>query len=308
MKRKLVKQGAATLMVSLPAKWLKEFNLGKGDEVDIDEADNSLVITKQGIAKKKETEISITKEVETGIRTLIINSYRTGYDLVKVNFLNEKQFKIIKECLRDYLIGFDITTKGKNSCTIENITEPSAEQFDVIINKMIFNTKEVIELTKDRLNGKKIESDYIENSLRMHQYGSFCRRVITKKQREIKEPYLFWTFLTIFTHGERNLYHLNKFLDKNQVKASKETLSLFDDLSNMFDLIVKAYRKKEIQLLEEVHFLEKDIIYQKGYKLMSTKKGKENIAIYHLLNSIRNFYLSTSPLMGLLLGEKKGIV
>ena len=33
MKRKLVKQGAGTMMISLPTKWIKENNLDKGDEV-----------------------------------------------------------------------------------------------------------------------------------------------------------------------------------------------------------------------------------------------------------------------------------
>ena len=43
MKRKLVKQGPATLMVSLPVKWLQSQNLNKGDEVDIEVKDNKIV-------------------------------------------------------------------------------------------------------------------------------------------------------------------------------------------------------------------------------------------------------------------------
>ena len=37
MKRKLVQQGAATMMVSLPSKWIKKFGLKKGDEIDLEE-------------------------------------------------------------------------------------------------------------------------------------------------------------------------------------------------------------------------------------------------------------------------------
>ena len=37
MKRKIVKQGSATMTISLPATWIKKFNLKVGDELEIDE-------------------------------------------------------------------------------------------------------------------------------------------------------------------------------------------------------------------------------------------------------------------------------
>ena len=54
-------------MVSLPAKWLKTLNLGKGDEIDVEEIENSLVITKEGTKGKKEAEINLTTQTDTGI-------------------------------------------------------------------------------------------------------------------------------------------------------------------------------------------------------------------------------------------------
>jgi len=45
MRRKLVKQGAATMMVSLPSKWVKDQKLKKGDEVEVSEAEGRLQIT-----------------------------------------------------------------------------------------------------------------------------------------------------------------------------------------------------------------------------------------------------------------------
>ena len=52
MKRKLVKQGTTTLMISLPSKWLKNNALNKGDEIEISDDQNGLIITK-GAAKQQ---------------------------------------------------------------------------------------------------------------------------------------------------------------------------------------------------------------------------------------------------------------
>ena len=40
--RKLVKQGTATLMVSLPAKWIKQQELEKGSQVEVEENNESV--------------------------------------------------------------------------------------------------------------------------------------------------------------------------------------------------------------------------------------------------------------------------
>ena len=74
MKRKLVKQGAATLMVSIPSKWAKANNLDKGDEVELDEFRNRLVLSVDGTSQRSERIIEINSLTESTIRTLITST------------------------------------------------------------------------------------------------------------------------------------------------------------------------------------------------------------------------------------------
>ena len=300
MRRKLVQQGTTTLMISLPAKWLKRYNLVKGDEINLEEADENILISKQGIEARKETEINLTKQTETGIRTLITNAYRAGYDIVKVKFDNQTQLETLQNSIKEYLLGYDITKKEEHFCIVENITEPSSHQFDALFRKIFFNIKELIQITKNRLQGKQIP-DYKEITQKIHQYDSFCRRVIAKRQKEVKDPNLHWAFQTLLIHGQRDLYHLNKFLDKNETKASKEIIELFNDLDKLFTKLTEAYLKQDTTLLEEIHEREKELIYKKAYALLKSKRNGEAIIIHHVMDSIRNFYLASSPLMGLFL-------
>jgi len=44
MKRKIIKLGTATLVVSLPSKWTKKFNLKSGNDLELEEANSNLII------------------------------------------------------------------------------------------------------------------------------------------------------------------------------------------------------------------------------------------------------------------------
>ena len=67
MKRKLVRQGSSTLMISLPSKWVKSNNLDKGSEIDIDEKENVLEISVERKEKKSRDKDEEIRNVE--IRT-----------------------------------------------------------------------------------------------------------------------------------------------------------------------------------------------------------------------------------------------
>jgi len=300
MKRKLVQQGAATLMVSLPRKWIKAFNLKKGDEINIQEQNQNLVLSGQETSIKKELTLNLTHKTEAPIRFLVISLYRAGYEKITIQYSEEKQFQIINQTIKKYLIGFDVTDKKKDSCVIENLTEPSPEQFEIILQKILYNIKSMVELTKERLEAKTPGLDYKEVLQTIHQYDNFCRRSMTKQNKE-KAVY-YWNFLSIIIHNSRDLYNLNQFLDQNNkgLKVSKETTGLVEDSLELLNSIIKAYQKKDITELGEVDE-KKNKLIRTGLEILRKSKGDESEILYHLISAIRNLYRSTSPLMGLLL-------
>ncbi len=298
MKRKVVRQGAATMMVSLPSKWVKKVHLKKGDEIDIEESDGNLVISKEAREVKKQATINISNYTESSIRVALWNAYRAGYSRIAVSFAEEKQYSTVKDVIKNYIIGFDVTKKEKNSCVIENITEPAEEQFDILFRKILYNVSLLINITEDRLRNKPGVEDYNEVVLKIHQYDNFCRRVISKKNLGT-QSYLLWSFLTLLIHGQRELYHLNRFLDKNKVKFIH--FEFYSKLRKIFDLLNEGYIKNDLSKFEKIHEMEKGILYDEFYDIIQKNKGKENVALYHIAVAIRKFYLSVSPLVGLLL-------
>ncbi len=298
MKRKLVQQGTSTLMVSLPSKWIQKLGLKKGDEISIEQRDSGLLISREGTSGKKETTINLRTQAESAIRTAIVNAYRSGYDVITINFNDDEQYRHIAKINKEYLIGFDIAEKKQNSCILESITSSSEGDFEVILRKIFYNIRSLIENTEQRLLKKTKFEDYPDVASRIQQYDNFCRRLLAKNDPLGAKTNLFWSFLTLLIHGQREFYHLNRYLDRANI--SFKEISFFSNVKKVFSLLEEGYLKKDFAKLEEIHDIESKMIYKEFYSLVQ-KNQKENIILYHLTSAIRNFYLASSPLIGLLL-------
>lgn len=292
-----MQQGTTTLMVSLPAKWVQRHHLQKGSDVTIEYNDRTLLVSAGETNMKSEIAVSLPTITESSIRTLITNTYRSGYDIIRVDFKSEEQYKILQKIIRELLIGFEVIKKEKNYCIVENVTEPAAEQFDAIIKKIFFSIQELFEIIEKRFIDSKLDVEEVEG--RIQRYDNFCRRVIAKQKLSFPKSEFWWGFLTLLNHGQRELYLLHKQI-KSTVSLRARKLLRYD--LEIFELLRKAYFENNISYLGRLHELEKEAFYREGYEALAEIKGKENILVYHLLASIRQFYQANSPLTGLLYG------
>lgn len=286
------------MMISLPAKWIKEYNLKKGSEIEIEEVDDNLIVSATPVDVKSETCIKLGNLKEVSIRTLIANTYRRGYDRIKVNFDNEEQFKILNDAIKTKLIGFEVTKKEKNYCIVENITEPSPDQFDALIRKIFYNLTSFIEITEDRLKGKENGWNFEEVAERIQKYDNFCKRVISKKKLQNKKSEFLWTFLTKLVHASRELFHLNNLIT-NKTKASENVIEILEGAKEISELIKNAYLQQSLDNILKIHE-QSNLLREKGYSFLETK-GKENLIIHHVMNYIRTLHLSTSSLTGIII-------
>ena len=285
-------------MVSLPSKWIHSNNLDKGKEINLEVIDNNILISPSQIETKKEAIIQLKGLTESLIRTLITNTYRRGFDKIKVNFESEKQFKILNSTIKTRLIGFEVIKKEQSSCIIENITEPSPEQFENILRKIFYSIHDLFETTEKRFQQQSSLEEIEEIEERIQKYDNFLRRVLSKNIKS-KNSELLWNFLSLLIHAQRELYLLNRILGRKH--PSKGFLELLKNAKSLAILIQKAYTEKNPSILEDIHNQEKELIYKKAYELLKSIRGEESILTYHLTSSIRQFYLSSSPLSGLIL-------
>ena len=303
MKRKLVRQGKTTLMVSLPNNWVKRNNLQKGAEVSLNEDNNNILISTEQKKIRRKTVITLTSDTEPSVRTAIINAYRSGYDIIRINFKNKNQHILIDQIINSYAIGLEMTKIDKLYCILESITEPEQQRFDVVFRRIFYNVQQLLEFTSERLKGKEQHINYENIVLKIHCYDNFCRRVISKRNEPSYRAGLYWSFLGLISQAQRELYHLNIFLNSNKVIFKNE--KLFGHFKEVIELISSAYAKKNLEEIEKVHDLKKKIKRTLLYPLMIKGRNEENIVISHLVTSLRLFHLTCSPLTGLILKPEK---
>ncbi|MBW2999123.1 hypothetical protein KY339_00495 [Candidatus Woesearchaeota archaeon] len=303
MKRKIIKLGQATYVASLPSKWIRKYNLEKGDYLTVEESEDSLVFS----AKEKLVKIELTIDLDVSNynrRTIFImlhQAYRKGFDKLKVKFKDKEQLEIIRRITKDTLLGFEVVKEEDNKCVLQNIAEPSPEKFDVILRKEML-------LIKEDING--IHESFKNNTFEMQKredvkesfdnFNNFARRVIIKNKVEgPKNSYLLYYFVSQLSLIQHGYYYLYKLYNKEQPKKiDKVLLELLKKTNDVYDLLYQSFYKKDIALAHKTR-KESDDIQKDIYKEIQKGQGLRNNILLVLSNIIRTIAVATTVLFGL---------
>lgn len=300
MIRKSIQINPTTLAITLPSKWVKSHNVGKGEEISIDEERGKLVVSPPKEAKpiKKSAHLELKSEYRQYIKIVITNAYRLGYDVLELGFRTEKQFDLIKDVVANQTIGYEITEKKGNRCKIESITEPPEDKVDVLLKKIFFTIKDVSGTILDFLNNNsELDLKYLKSQrFDLDQYIYFCKRNISKTRFEEKS-YLKWTMLSYLLLVEHALFRLVNYFVKNKVKPSTKFISVYEKIHILFSDYFDSYFKKDINEFSKIYEEAEKLLYNDFEELF--KKGKEGGAIYQMAQILRHTALCCFPSTGI---------
>ena len=243
MKRKLVRQGHATLTISLPSKWLKTFNLSAGNEIDMDEEGNQLIIS-----AGKGTVIEKGALDTSGLGTLLVRCiaamYKKGYDEITLNLESPEQIEKIQELLQKYFMGFEIVSQGKSTCTIKTISKGMEEEFDALLRRIFLVQKgmgtDFVEAVKEsdyaRLKSIRTSED-VNNRL-----TTICRRVLNKKGKTKNIAFMYGTVEQLECIADEYRDLINYIIGKKP-KIGKELMEMFKQINKMFEMYYECFYK-----------------------------------------------------------------
>lgn len=264
MIRKISKVGPSSLMISLPSKWCKKYDLKKGNEVDLIEDTGTLKIILKDF-KLYGSSITITlPEKEKFMRRQITRLYTQGFDEIKIFFKDNESVELIEKTL-NFLIGFELIDMGKDSCIIKNISKEIESEFDNILRKLfliiLMMADRCVEFikTNDRSElMKNLETEKVAN-----KYTYFCERIINKKRfgKENKTN-LFVVVFTLEQVADRYL-DISKHLLERKLNISLEEEKYLKEINNLFRKFYEQFysRKNEnIFFIRNKHFEIKNAI------------------------------------------------
>lgn len=271
MKRKVIKQGHNTLTVTLPSKWVKNFNVLQGQEIDIFERDNGLFMTTKKSNSYEKIEIDITGMDIPTIWKNFMSAYREGYDEILVKFppklkmespykhftrhaFDEKynRPKKLESCydmisdIVDRFIGYEIVEQGEDQVVVKSMGKVTDKEFDSSLRRIFLILDQMAEQTLDSITKKnpKIVSNTHDIDISLDKFTDYCIRVLNKTGgREKQKTHILFSILFMLELLADEFKNIaNHFLQDFPKKS-------FDNLEKSMEGI-----KKEIALYQELFY------------------------------------------------------
>ena len=263
MKRKLVKQGAATMMISLPTKWIKTNNLDKGDEIDLEETNNNLIISsKKGISKENKIKFDISGFNILSNR-VILNLYIRGVDEIELTFTEFEDIKKIQKQIIPELLGFEIIKQTQNTAIIKDVTGLDNQEIDDLIKRIFFILDSMAEELTSAIKNKESFDPIIETDKGVNRFSSFCLRILNK--RGYKEFSKTSQIYEIVTRLEEigDIYKDIARECQKKMKPEKGEIAILEDLRRLIndfnDLLFKYDKSNLLNLAKEYESIRRRI-------------------------------------------------
>jgi phosphate uptake regulator len=179
MKRKAIQLANNTLVVSLPADWVKKSRISKGDDLEVSEMESKLVISASKTAEAGQISVDVSG-MDPMIKRMLGALYKSGYDEVKVRFASVAELKTVQEVVREEFLGFEVIDQKKDYLIFKKVSHIEPKEFSTMLRRMFLI---IISMAEDSLAAvEKNDKAWLE-AIALHdkdvnKIADFCRRVL----------------------------------------------------------------------------------------------------------------------------------
>jgi len=288
MKRKVVKHGPATYIVSLPSKWVKEFKIEKGSELEVEEFGDKLLVTLGREKLGNELSVDVSGLHPRLVDRLLVRAYQKGYDRVSLKYDNPEVFKVVQERIYE-LMGFEVIEQKDDSCLIQSITSNVELDFNESLKKAFVSVIDMGKICYDSFLNKDEKSLGIVSNRdsEVNKFCYFCLRKINKGHHPVDPLQLTVTYylIEVLEHvGDRY-----KVLAKNfgglRSRNKKQILDLLGSTNELMSFSYRYFYNPSKKTANEVFDLYKDVT-RKVFGFYEKGLNKTEISILFLLRNL----------------------
>ncbi len=308
IRRKVIQIANSTQLISLPRKWAQKYSIKKGDELNIRDEGNKLLIE----AGEEETSLSTIEVNVDGLDKdslifLLRGLYIRGYNQIKFTYSNPYIFyhRLNKKVTINSIIhkevgicqGLDIIQERGNFIIMKNISISSIKEFDTILRRIFLL---LIDTMNDLYIATKNE-DYVllegfqdkhDNITRLINYNLKTLNNIGYSKHN--DTIILFNILSsldtvidILKHAARDIVELKIKLGPKAVNILKKVL---DSIKLHYDLFYNFSFEKTENFIE----LRNEVIdsIKKQSKKLSNDDVRILVMVEHILEVLRNTYSS----------------
>jgi phosphate uptake regulator len=307
MKRKVVKQGPATMMVSLPSKWIKENKIAAGDELGVLPAGNRIIYSK---SEQKTGRKEITVNIDnywnhTALSKCLAVLYRTNYD--KINLVHSKPIYLNRAANKvplkvwasesiNKFVGVEITSQSSTKTEIECLTTEENPNLEKMAKRISFLIKET---TSELISsiGENYHTFHETVGIHLDSIGKFVNYLLrtlyaSDKSEDLKRfEFAFYSYLEIMVDKIR---HTSSQIDKFGCtpKLKKCLEEIFQVFNEQFEAIDKGEEFSQ-ELMKKRYDLRQGILQEKftpkeSRIIAEAMPFLDTIALFAELSVVRN--------------------
>lgn len=282
MKRKIVKNGIATLTVSLPAKWAKDHGLKAGDELNVLERGPFLEVGALQTKNVKRKTIIVKATTSTYLTIATIAAYRAGYDEIELKVIDDELIYKSKElvfrknkephlintlefinALATYFVGMEIIHQDSTKVILKDMSNYENIDLESIYWRIVDLVKEAGESFLKSLE-TGYEQHYKNQSAIEFNINKLCnyymRCLVKSHFPNVKEDLATYQLIALIENSSDVYWDILKISGKYNYKYKKQNYSIFKKTTELLNKSIRiAPKGKPQELLDFYHEL-KDFI------------------------------------------------
>ena len=299
IKRRVIQIANSTQLISLPRKWSLKYNIKKGDELEIEENGNKIIINTEKDFQVEKVELNIDN-LDPMILRSVVALYKRGVDEIKINFNKPELIESLQKAIGKEAVGYEITEQGKDYCVVKHVSG-ELEKFDPVLRRTFFL---LVSMAEESLNSiKKNEFDHLKNIAFLEEannrFTTTCRRYLNKRgytdTRKIGPLYYIIEEIENIADQYKYLCNYLYNLRNKKLKISKEILELYQETNlmfkNFYDLFYKFDQDKLVYIGNQ-----RKILTERFLQLFEKdSKNPDKIMLYHLFTIMQKIFCLVGP-------------
>jgi len=281
MKRKVVKLGPATLVVSLPSKWARKTNVNAGDEVELDEREDGLLISTERTSRKLKESLEFNQKNRLMSR-IVAGKYMKGVDELEVKVGSTAISRVIQKRV-DQMIGMEIVDQSKDRLLIKSLGISEEDNIETISRRILYLLQSISDESLNAIKNKETDLEYLKDmELNVNKFSEYCFRLLNKKGHpQPSKTSSFYCSLFLLEELADEYKNLIDYINDNNVKLNNKLINIYTKINgyhkNMNKIFLKYNEEKALSLAKEYDTISKDI----ATELKKTKSVKEAIVLKH---------------------------
>ena len=294
MKRKIIKLGQATYVMSLPSSWIRENKLGKGDYIDLQDEDGVLTLRLQQHQRGQTLILDISKLNDKLVKGYLEEAYALGYDTIELIHqavlepysyhlkikTRKKTTEFLQEIVNQKFINMEIVEQSDKRTVIKDLggglNEEAAHN---IFNRIMFLLSQQAQETFNALLKHDVEKlqALTPSSLNIRKFILYYSRMLSilpLPKIEVRVKTNIMNHFNTINSTYRSIIRLS--LGEKEWGYSKNALQVLklitDQLQEMKAICLEFSQEKALHFLEQ-----REKVWDEGYAQKGTVK---DLALY----------------------------